>query len=72
MAKNWEKVLVTSMLIRAEMAKIVLAGHEIDAVVINKKDSNVHFGNCEVYVPSQHAILAKVIISAEMQHVTGE
>jgi len=66
MDKNWEKVLVTPQVHRAEMAKIVLAGHDIEAVVINKRDSNVHFGNCEVYVPTKHALLAKVILDNEI------
>ncbi|WP_266367233.1 DUF2007 domain-containing protein [Tellurirhabdus rosea] len=66
MYKNWEKVMVTPVFHRAEMAKIVLAGHEIDAVVINKRDSNVHFGNCEVYVPTEHALIAKVILDNEI------
>jgi len=66
MAEAWEKVLVTPVVYRAEMAKIVLAGHDIDAVVVNKKDSNVHFGNCEVYVPTRHALLARVILDNEI------
>lgn len=67
MSENWEKVLVTPVFHRAELAKFLLAEHEIEAVVLNKKDSNyVVFGSCEVYVPTKDAILARIILDNEI------
>ncbi|WP_128547855.1 DUF2007 domain-containing protein [Larkinella soli] len=66
MSENWEKVMVTPVSYRAELAKVLLEGHQINAVVVNKKDSNYLLGNCEVYVPSRDATMAKIhLISAD-------
>lgn len=66
MFDNWEKVLTTPLPHRAELAKAILAGQEIDAVVVNKQSSAYPpFGSCEVYVPTKDAILAKIILKHE-------
>ncbi|MGA0558119.1 DUF2007 domain-containing protein [Larkinella sp. VNQ87] len=69
MSDQWERVLVTPAIHRAELAKVVLAGHEIQAVVVNKKDSNYLLGNCEVYVQAEDAALAKIhLIAADLEY----
>ncbi|OIN55961.1 putative signal transducing protein [Arsenicibacter rosenii] len=66
MLVNWEKVLTTPLPFRAELAKALLAEHDIQAVVVNKKSSSYPpFGNCELFVPQEHAIVAKVILDNE-------
>jgi len=71
MDKKWEKVMVTPTIYRAELAKVLLAGHEIDAVVVNKKDSNYLLGNCELYVLTQDATMAKIhLISADFEETS--
>jgi hypothetical protein len=70
MINKWEKVMVTPAVHRAELAKVMLAEHQINAVVVNKKDSNYLLGNCEVYVPSQDATMAKIhLISADFDEM---
>ncbi|MGM9511029.1 MULTISPECIES: DUF2007 domain-containing protein [Larkinella] len=69
MSDQWEKVLVTPTTYRAELAKVLLAEHEINAVVVNKKDSNYLLGNCEVYVQTEDAAMAKIyLISADLEY----
>ena len=69
MSDQWEKVLVTPTTYRAELAKVLLAEHKINAVVVNKKDSNYLLGNCEVYVQAEDAALAKIhLISADLEY----
>lgn len=66
MIENWEKVLTTPLPYRAELAKALLAENEIDAVVVNKKSSSYPpFGSVDVYVPTEHAIIAKLILDNE-------
>lgn len=59
---NWSKVFSSNNIFRAELAKNELLSHEIQAVVLNKKDSNYLLGYCEVYVPNEHLNIANVII----------
>ncbi|GAB3256540.1 hypothetical protein GCM10027347_18410 [Larkinella harenae] len=69
MSDQWEKVLVTPAIHRAELAKVLLAEHAINAVVVNKKDSNYLLGNCEVYVQAEDADLARIhLISADLEY----
>lgn len=66
MIENWEKVLNTPLPYRAELAKALLAEHDIEAVVVNKKSSSYPpFGSVDVYVPTEHAIIAKLILDNE-------
>ena len=63
MEKNWVCILNTSTLYIAEMAKDLLHEEEIDAVIINKKDSNYQFGVMEIYVERDNAVRAKHILA---------
>ena len=62
MEKNWVCIYNTSTLYLAEIAKDLLHEKDIEAVVINKQDSNYQFGILEVYVDRDNAIRAKRII----------
>ena len=62
MEKNWICIFRTSAIHLAEIAKDLLHEENIDAVVINKKDSNYQFGILEVYVERDNAVKAKHIL----------
>jgi hypothetical protein len=61
MEKDWVQVYTTNKMFQAEIFKQVLADHEIEAVIINKKDSSYKFGEIEVYVKNDHVIKAKML-----------
>ncbi|TAE27816.1 MAG: DUF2007 domain-containing protein [Cytophagales bacterium] len=66
MIDNWEKIFTTPLAYRAELAKALLAENEIDAVVVNKKSSSYPpFGSVDLYVPTEQAIIAKLILDNE-------
>jgi len=46
----------------AEIARNILTENNIDAVVMNKKDSNYLFGAFEIYVERDNAIRAKRLL----------
>jgi hypothetical protein len=59
---KWVKVFETPDVFKAELLKNELQTHEITAVVLNRKESNFHWGWCEVRVPDHQEAIAKVII----------
>jgi hypothetical protein len=63
MEKDWVCAFRTQTDYLAEIAKDVLAGEGIQAVVINKQDTNYHFGNVELYVKRDHIVRAKHLLS---------
>ena len=61
--ENWIKVFEDSMQIRAEIVKGVLVENEIQAVVLNKKDTAYQmFGNYQFLVKRDDAIQATKLI----------
>ncbi|MBN1598102.1 MAG: DUF2007 domain-containing protein [Bacteroidales bacterium] len=64
MEKNWVCIFKSNTAYLAEIAKDVLIEKEIDAVVINKQDSNYHFGFYELYVERNNAVRGKYILNA--------
>lgn len=64
--ENWERILRTDNSARAEIARGSLEEHGINAVIVNKKDSNYTvFGYFEVFVPVQDAEAAKSFLTDE-------
>lgn len=63
MDKNWIKIYTTSDVYKIELLKGLLVDNEIDAVVINKKDSAYLIGFAELYVTADHVIIAKRLIN---------
>ena len=60
---NWVKVYTTTDLQLAELLKAVLINEQIDAVVLNKKDTSyISFGYIELYVDAANEQLATEII----------
>lgn len=64
MDSDWVSIFVTSELYRAEMAKQVLVQNDIEAVLLNKRDSFYHVGDIEVHVKRDNVIKAKNIIKS--------
>jgi transcription antitermination factor NusA-like protein len=51
MEKNWIKIFTSVNYYRAEMVKQVLTEHDIDSVMMNKRDSSHQtFGHIDVYI----------------------
>jgi len=63
MEDNWVTIYSSDKPWQAEIAKQVLIDNEIDAVVINKKDSSyLAFGEAEVYVAAENAEKGRLLI----------
>ncbi len=67
--KDWTLVYKTPIHSRAEIVRGVLMDREIEAVIINKKDSTLHIshGLIEVMVPNKYTIEAKKIVEDEIK-----
>ncbi|GAB3924812.1 putative signal transducing protein [Mucilaginibacter myungsuensis] len=51
MEKNWVKIFTSTNFYRAEIVKQMLSEHQIDSVVMNKRDSSHQtFGHVDVYI----------------------
>ena len=66
--KDWTVVYKTPINSRAEIVKGVLIDRSIEAVIVNKKDSTLHFshGQNEVLVPSEKVLKAMKIVNDEI------
>jgi hypothetical protein len=65
--EKWKKVYESAIMHRAEIVKSVLEDMEMPAIVLNKKDSNYHFGHYEVHVSQDHVIKALKIIDEDIR-----
>ena len=66
--KGWTLVYKTPIHSRAEIVKGLLSDRDIEAVIVNKKDSTVHFshGQVEVLVPDEQFLNAEKIVKDEI------
>ena len=62
MNDNWNVIYTTAQLYDAEMVREILAGNDIECVIMNKKDSTYGFGEIEVLVPITDTFRAKQLI----------
>ena len=65
--KNWVKIYTTEVNYEAELLKGLLFENEIDAIIINKKDSSYLFGELELYVQADDVVKAKHVITQHEQ-----
>jgi hypothetical protein len=63
MEPNWIKIYTTNKPHEIEFAKSILAEENIDAFVIDKKDSSYIFGEAELYVIEENATKAQLILT---------
>ncbi len=68
---NWEKIFSTKLSHQAEIVKAILLDQEIQAVILNKRDSahagGILNGNFEVYVHPEVASSARNIIENDIK-----
>jgi hypothetical protein len=62
MEKGWEKILETSNELRIEIARQILEENDIEAIILNKKDSSYQIGDIELYVNRDDIIKAKLVL----------
>ena len=67
MMKNWQVVYKSENAHRAEIVRAILDEEELSPVLINKKDSNYHFGLFEVYVSPDNVIRALKILDKDIK-----
>jgi hypothetical protein len=67
MDKDWVKIYSTDVNYKAELLRGLLFENNIEAVIINKKDSSYLFGELELYVSTDDVIKAKHIITTQDQ-----
>ena len=60
--KDWSKIYITDQFRRAEIVIAVLEDHDIEASMIDKRDSSYLFGDIEVFVQEKDIEQAKKII----------
>lgn len=65
--KNWQIVFKSENAHRAEIVRAILDENEMSPVLINKKDSNYHFGLFEIYVSPDNVIRAMQILDNEIK-----
>lgn len=61
--QNLVKIHSAGNLVNAELIVGLLKEHDIDAHILNKKDSMYFIGDVEIYVDSKDAEAAKTIIA---------
>lgn len=64
---TWQKVYEDTVSYRSEIVKSILEEHDLNPVLVNKKDNAYHFGHFEVHVTSDHVLKAIKIINDEIK-----
>lgn len=67
MQHDWVCIYITNNEYRANLAKEMLEEHDIEAIVMNKRDSSYGFGDIELYVRTDVVIRAKMLVN-EFDH----
>ena len=68
MTNDWTKIYSGGNLIEVEILKGMLLDNEIDAVIINKRDSSyTTFGEVELYVTKDEAVRAINLIKINQE-----
>lgn len=63
MEPNWIKVYTTNKPHEIEIVKSILAEENIEAFVIDKKDSSYIFGEAELYVIEENVTKAQALLT---------
>lgn len=64
-SEAWTLIFSTSAVPEAEMLKGLLMDNGIEVVLINKKDSVYLFGEVEIYVQAEDALLARQLLNPD-------
>jgi len=60
--KEWVNIFTCSQQYKAELIKAMLENHNINSIIVNKKDSLYLIGDIEIYVNVEDAFDAKQLI----------
>ena len=60
---GWVKIYSSDSPLQIEIAKSVLHENNIDAMEVSKRDSVYIFGEIELYVKDDNAIISKIILT---------
>lgn len=63
MEPSWIKIYTSNKAHEIEFAKSILADENIEAFVIDKKDSSYIFGDAELYVTEENVIKAQLVLT---------
>jgi len=63
---SWQKVYEDNQEYRVSIVRDILEDHQIDPVIVNKKDTNYQFGSFELHVAPDNVIRALKIIQDEI------
>lgn len=66
MEKGWERIYSTDKLHMVSIVRSLLKENDVDSIEVNKKDSNIGFGDIEVFVKEEDAIFAKILIKQNL------
>ncbi len=67
MQHDWVCIYITNSEYRANLAKEMLDEHNIESIIMNKRDSSYGFGDIELYVRTDVVIRAKMLVN-EFDH----
>ena len=65
MNNSWQLIYSSPYNYQVELAKAVLSNHDIESVILNRKDSAYLIGEFELYVLPEDVLRAKQIINKE-------
>ncbi len=63
MQHDWVCIYITNNEYRANLAKEMLEEHDIESIIMNKRDSSYGFGDIELYVRTDVVIRAKMLVN---------
>ena len=64
---GWQKVYSSEQPYKAEMVKDILENYGLSPIILNKKESALQIGVCEVLVMSEQVLQALKIIEDDIQ-----
>jgi hypothetical protein len=64
--QEWTLIYSSSNPVQVEIIKGALGENEIECIIINKKDSVYLFGEVELYVRAEDALMAQHLISNDL------
>ncbi len=68
MEPSWQKVYSSNDQFKAELLKQVLVANQIEAVVLNQKDSSYQFGEVSILVHQADWTTAKTLIHQQLNN----
>jgi hypothetical protein len=68
MEPRWQKVYSSNDQFKVELLKQVLVANQIEAVVLNQKDSSYQFGEVSILVPEADRFTAETLIHQQLNN----